>query len=150
MNVDPLLKAGVTEARVDAETAAAWAAASHQALREAHGRVLGSVIPPGQAFNYYLLRVQLEDGQRLRLMLNATIGLVGAADDTDELRLVKEFRDVPRPDVFGYFGFRVATPAQLEAPLTHDQAAALTAAERRDVDYHNPQRVGDVVFNWFD
>jgi len=48
------------------------------------------------------------------------------------------------------FGFRVTAPSQLEAPMTHDQAAGLTAAEHRDVDYHDPPRIGDVIFNWFD
>ena len=88
----------------------------------------------------------------LNLAIYLASYLVGAAvdADTDEQRLDKAFREVPRPDVFTSFGFRVAAPSELEAPMTDDQAADLTAAERRDLDHHRPPRVGDVIFNWFD
>jgi hypothetical protein len=41
-------------------------------------------------------------------------------------------------------------PAELERPLTDDLISQLTHAERRDIAYHRPPRVGDVIFNWFD
>jgi hypothetical protein len=38
----------------------------------------------------------------------------------------------------------------MERPLTDEQAAGLTAAERKDIAYHRPPRVGDMLFNWFE
>lgn len=57
---------------------------------------------------------------------------------------------MPSPDVFTGADFRVADPAELEQLLTDDHVAGLTDAERKDVAYHRPPRVGDVIFNWFD
>lgn len=83
-------------------------------------------------------------------MLNLSVGLVAAADDRDPQGLVAAFGDVPRPDVFVLFGFDVTRPSDLEAPWTDDHIAGLTEAERKDVAYHRPPRVGDIIFNWFD
>lgn len=47
-------------------------------------------------------------------------------------------------------GFRIADPTELEQPLTDNHIAGLPEAERKDIAYHRPPRVGDVVFNWFD
>jgi hypothetical protein len=146
----PLLTAGVTAARFDPQARGLWVAAVHVVVRESGGRVIGSVMAPGPGHNYDLVHVQLADGRPVRLLLNARIGLVAAADDPGPSAIVATFCDVPRPDVFTLHGFRVADPADMEAPLTDDQAVELTDAERRDIAYHRPLRVGDVIFNWFD
>jgi hypothetical protein len=83
-------------------------------------------------------------------MLNAAIEVVAAVDDRDPQSLFAAFREVPRPDVFVLFGFRVAAAAEMEQLLTDDQLGELTVAEREEIGYRRPTRVGDVVFNWFD
>jgi hypothetical protein len=118
--------------------------------REHGGRVTGRMVEPGAGRNHYLVRVQLVDGVPIRLLLNATVGVVAAADDRDPHDLAAAFREVPCPDVFTLASFRVADPAELEQPLFDNHVADLTDAERKDVAYHRPPRAGDVVFNWFD
>jgi hypothetical protein len=73
-----------------------------------------------------------------------------APHDRDPHDLAPAFREVPFPDVFTLAGFRVADPAELEQPLTDSHVAGLSAAERTDIAYHRPARVGDVIFNWYD
>jgi hypothetical protein len=150
MGVHPLLTAGVTSARLDATAAARWVATVHQGLRERGGRVTGRMVGPGAGRSYYLLRVQLSDGTPLRILLNLVVGVVGATDDRDPHDLAPAFREVSFPDVFTLAGFRVADPAELEQPLTDSHMAGLSAAERTDIAYHRPARVGDVIFNWCD
>lgn len=100
--------------------------------------------------NYYLLRVQLADGTPLRILLNLAVDVVAAVDDRDPHDLQAAFLDVPCPDLFTLAGIRIAHPAELEQPLTDNHIAAMTDAQRKDIAYHRPPRVGDVVFNGFD
>jgi hypothetical protein len=146
----PFLTAGVTSARLDSTVAARWVTTVHHAVREGGGRMTGRLVEPSVGRNYYLLRVHLADGTPLRVLLNLVIGVVAAADDRDPHDLQATFREVPCPDLFTLAGFRVADPAELEQPLTDNHIAAMTDAERKDIAYHRPPRVGDVVFNWFD
>jgi hypothetical protein len=44
----------------------------------------------------------------------------------------------------------VATTDELERPVRSSDLDDLTPSEVRDIDYHRPERVGDVIFNWFD
>jgi hypothetical protein len=150
MGVHPFLTAGVTSAQLDSTVAARWVATVHHALRHCGGRVTGRIVQPSVGRNYYLLRVQLVDGTPLRLLLNVTVGVVAAADDRDPHDLPAMFREVPCPDVFTLADFAVADPAEPEQPLTDDHVADLTDAEREDIAYHRPPRVGDLIFNWFD
>jgi hypothetical protein len=39
---------------------------------------------------------------------------------------------------------------RLEEPLTEAKMVNLLPSERRDVAYHAPTRIGDVIFNRFD
>jgi len=112
--------------------------------------VTGPVVPPGPGRNYYMIPARLSDGSLLRLVLNVTARLVAAVDDDDPHAVAAPFRDVPRPDLFALAGLRAAAPVDMEAALTDDQIADLYPAERRDIAYHRPARVGDVIFNWFD
>jgi hypothetical protein len=150
VTANPLLTAGVTRPAVDTGLCAAWVTVVHQVARETGARALGTPERPGPGRNHYRIRVDHADGSRTRLLLNAAAALVAATDAADPDSLVAPFREVPRGDLFGLAGLRVATPAELERPLTHDQAAALAEAELRDIAYHGPLRVGDAIFNWFD
>ncbi|WP_238672659.1 hypothetical protein [Micromonospora alfalfae] len=39
--------------------------------------------------------------------------------------------------------------AELEQPIEDRSLRLLTDEERRDVTYHRPGRLGDLLFNWF-
>jgi hypothetical protein len=138
---------------VDDETARAWASAVHEWIRgqSGGGRLVGGVRVPGPGWNYYAVRVQLAGGSVLRLLLNAAIGLVAASDDegVPEFGPLR-FREVPSSEVFEVRGWRVATAAQLTAELREGDLSALPERQRKDVLYHRPTRVGDLLFNWFD
>ncbi|MER7270955.1 hypothetical protein [Micromonospora sp. WMMD712] len=45
---------------------------------------------------------------------------------------------------------RVATAAEPIQPLDDSDLRFLAEAERRDAAYHRPDRLGDLLFNWFD
>ncbi|MEJ3745508.1 hypothetical protein WEI85_19730 [Actinomycetes bacterium KLBMP 9797] len=132
---------GVTTAHLDPAVARIWLAAVHQAARETGKQVLGAVQLPAVGRNHYLIRVGANSG-RLRLLLNAATTLVTAADDTDPHALAPAFRAVPRPELFTAVGLHVATPADLEQPLTDAHLTDLNATERQDIGYHRPARVG--------
>ena len=135
-----MLGPGVTEGRRDAAARALWLAAVHQV-----SRAVGAVAEPAVGRNYY--RAVVGDGTVV--LLNAAAMVVGAAGrGSDEMAL--RFVDVPGGEVFERYGFSVLGAAEAERAVDARELAALGADERRDVDYHGAQRVGDVLFNWFD
>jgi hypothetical protein len=145
----PLLGAGGAGPAEEAAAASAWLAVAYQVARET-GAVVGELAAPDAGRNHHRLRLRLAGGSRIRLLLHAPAGLVAAAADTDPATLVAPFVAVPRPDLFGLAGLRVADPAELERPLTEDLVRTWFDGDRRDIEYHRPPRVGDVLFNWFD
>ncbi|KXK60409.1 hypothetical protein AWW66_19185 [Micromonospora rosaria] len=94
--------------------------------------------------------VRLCDGKPLNILFNAAAALVAGARP-HELHLVRLlFVDVPGEEIYRRAGLRVATAAEVDQPI-HDRYLRLLAAEeRRDVTYHRPERLGDLLFNWFD
>lgn len=128
-----------------------WLQGVHHLLRDRGGRVVGEVVDPGPGSNYYAVRVELERGRRLRILLNAPAALVGAAEDSaDPDSGPLQFRAVPEPDAFTALGLGVAAVECLREPLREEHCAAFTRNERRAVTYHRPTTVGDLLFNWFD
>src|SRR5262249_52951993 len=47
-------------------------------------------------------------------------------------------------------GFECPDASLLEAPVSRDELLALRPEECKDVDYWRPNRIGDVIFNYFD
>jgi hypothetical protein len=115
--------------------------------------VLGPPAPPTVGRNYYQVRLRRADGGQFWILLNAAAPVVAAtaaSDDGGVRLLAVPFVDVPRPDLFSLAALPVATPKELEQPLTDGAITGLLPSERRDIAYHAPARVGDVIFNWFD
>lgn len=149
MLIDTLTAQAVTGA-VDEDVTRRWLGAVHTSLRSVGGVVTGSVLPPGPGWNYYGVRVEDARGRGIRILLNAAVGVVAAADqDAPELGPLR-FVEVPGPDAYLQAGFTVAGAEALSATLRPDHVAGLTAAQRADVRYHRPEAVGDLLFNWFD
>jgi len=114
------------------------------------GQVLGEARQPDPGRNFYSVHVQTRDDGPMTLLLHAGGRLVAATDAVDSSNPVGRFRDVPRPDLFELAGLRPLEATDLERPLTNDHTAALHPAEQRDIAYHKPPRIGDVIFNRFD
>jgi hypothetical protein len=146
----PLLAPGVASGASDDTVGAAWTAVVYQIARESGADVLGPPTPPTVGRNYYQALLRQTDGRRVRLLLHGPARLVAAAAEDAPGRLDAPFVDVPRPDLFNLAGLRVLTPKELEEPLTDDKMVNLRPSERRDIAYHAPTRIGDVIFNWFD
>jgi hypothetical protein len=148
-NVDPEAVWGAS----DEDLKQRWLGGVHRTLREDRlaGRVLGEVKPPGPGWNYYFVRVQYGDEDPLRILLNAAVGLVAASRDCGvPLWGPLDFCDVPHDQAFRNAGFDVASADALSTPLAYEHTALLTAPQHRDIQYHRPARLGDLLFNWFD
>lgn len=83
-------------------------------------------------------------------MLNPAIRTVGAVRGDRPLVANAEFVAVVSPASFVHSGFHVAREELLGSVLSEQHLAALGQAEASHVRYHQPTRVGDVIFNWFD
>ncbi|MEU4780384.1 hypothetical protein [Micromonospora sp. NPDC023633] len=145
-----LPRAGVTKPRRDPAARAAWLAAVHEGMRAFGGVVTTAVEEPAVGRNYYRVGVRLRDGTPLEILFNAAVSLVAAAEPQDRHSVTARFVDVPAGDAFRQAGLRVATAAELAQPLGDRHVRLLAEDECRDVAYHQPGRLGDLLFNWFD
>ncbi|MBQ1026120.1 hypothetical protein KBX00_17305 [Micromonospora sp. C95] len=145
-----LLQAGVTRPHLDPAAGATWLAMVYDSARALHGVVTTSVEEPTVGRNHYRVGVRLRDGKPLSILFNAAVFLVAAAEQQDPHMINAVFVDVPGGDIYRRAGLRVATRAELNQPLHERHLHLLTEDERRDVAYHQPSRLGDLLFNWFD
>jgi hypothetical protein len=145
-----LLQPGVTKPHVDHNARASWLAAVHEAMRSVGGAVVAAAEELAVGRNYYRVGVETRDGVAEVILFNAAALLVAAAEAADPQEIAMTFVAVPGSKVFSDRGFQVASPAQLDEPLSERHLHTLTADERRDVAYHRPPRLGDLLFNWFD
>ena len=127
-----------------------WLSAVHAALREVGGSVVSAPEAPTAGRNYARVSVRLPHDVSGWLLLNREVNMVAAAENPGAHQIFLSFVDVPAPDVFACRGYVVATPGDLDRPLSDDDVRALSPAEKRDVEYHKPERRGDLLFNWFD
>ena len=150
VRVVELLQPGVTRPHVDHAARASWLTAVHDAIRTVGGVVTVAAEEPTVGRNHYRVSVTTRDGGAKLILLNAAALLVAAAEGTDPQEITPVFADVPGSEFFAGRGFHVAGPAELNAPLSGHHLRALAADERRDVAYHDPPRLGDLLFNCFD
>jgi hypothetical protein len=145
-----LLQPGVTKPHVDHAVRTSWLAAVHEAMRSVGGAVVAAAEEPAVGRNYYRVGVEARDGVAGVIVFNAAALLVAAAEAADPQEIAMVFVAVPGIGVFSERGFRVAGPAELNEPLKERHLHALLADERRDLAYHRPSRLGDLLFGWFD
>src|SRR5215471_14721801 len=125
------LVAGVTSPTADEPLASVWVAVVHQMAREVGGSVVGRVEPPCPGRNYYRLAVELPEGGRRWVLLNATIRLVSCQEQGQPGALALPFREVQCTDLFELAGFGVATTDELERPVRSSDLDDLTPSEVR-------------------
>ncbi|MBQ1051944.1 hypothetical protein KBX50_26230 [Micromonospora sp. C51] len=150
MKIVHLLQAGVTKPHVDRAAGATWLAMVYDSARAVHGVVTTSVEEPTVGRNHYRVGVRLRDAKPLSILFNAAVLLVAAAEQQDPNMINPVFVDVPGRNIYRRTGLRVATRAELNQPLHERHLHLLTEEERRDFAYHQPSRLGDLLFNWFD
>lgn len=150
MEIVDTVQAGVTRPHHDPDARAVWLAAVHDSMRVSGGTVTAPVEEPAVGRNYYRVGVRLRDGVAVGLLFNAAASLVAAAGPQDRHSVTLTFVDVPAGNSFSEAGLRVAKAAELIQPPSDNDLRFLTEDERRDVAYHQPDRLGDLLFNWFD
>jgi hypothetical protein len=147
----PLLTEGVTLPPVeDEQLRVAWLTAVHAAIRASKGLVIGELLKPAVGQNFYSIAVQHPKHPRAELLLNAPGRLVSMVDAAEGSPSSFRYLPVPEPAIFRDQGFTAVSVADLERELVEADLEQLSKWERRDVKYHEPARVGDVLFNWFD
>ncbi|MFI2664135.1 hypothetical protein [Micromonospora carbonacea] len=150
MEIVDAAQAGATKPHHDPVARAVWLAAVHASMRASGGTVTTPVEEPAAGRNYYRVGVRLRDGVAVGLLFNAAALLVAAAEPQDRHSVTLTFVNVPAGNLFSEAGLRVATAAELIQPLGDSDLRFLTEDERRDAAYHRPDRLGDLLFNWFD
>lgn len=145
-----LIVAGCVFPTPDPEMQRHWLAAVHTAARGDSAEVVGAVEPVmvGRSFARVVLRGS--GGDSTTVMLNPAIRLVGAVSGDQSFIANAEYVTVAGAEIFLANGFAVADPLDLAASLSDRHLLSLKDEEAEQVRYHRPDRVGDVVFNWFD
>ncbi len=125
----------------------------HEAARRAGGRVVSITAPNagGVCHNFAVGTLALPGGA-VAVVLNAHHPVVAFADPPAEGDTRLRFQDSPElAAAFASFGgYRVMSAAELEQPPTAEALRELSEAERKQVAYWEPRRIGDVAFNWWD
>jgi hypothetical protein len=149
-----LLRPGSLDPGYNEDLRVPWLAAVHECVRVAGGGLIGEVLKPSAGRNYYAVSVQFHRGVPGVVMLNPAVRVVALAAlgvrDDPSLAQQRTFLDMPAARVFQKSGFIVPSAFDLERDLTSADVADLSRGELEDIAYHQPRRVGDVVFNWFD
>nr|WP_258544550.1 hypothetical protein [Micromonospora provocatoris] len=150
MEITHLLRAGVTKPHSDQAASATWLAMVYASTRAVGGVVTTSVEEPMTGRNHYRVGVRLRDGRPMSILFNAAAFLVVGAERQDPRMVNAVFVDVSGGETYRRAALRLATAAELNQPLEDRHLSLLAEEERKDVAYHQPSRLGDLLFNWFD
>lgn len=134
----------------DSSLARAWATAIHAVARSWNARVAGEVEPVTVGQSFYRVVLESTEGAATTLMMNPSGRLVAAVSGDRPFAANTGFVAVPHPNIFVSAGFAVADVDVLAAELSQRDLVHLSDHDAAQVRYHNPGRVGDVIFNWFD
>lgn len=127
---------------------AAFRTACHAMVRAVPRAALGPCEGPHQTAEYYRAQVEHEE-RRLWLLLNANQPVLAFAEWGQRL----DYRFVDAPALAAAFPgpHELATAARLEARLApHDWESRLSGQELQQARHWRPERVGDLVFSWWD
>lgn len=131
------------------DTARTWLTVVHEVARVSGGRVIGEVAEPGVGRSFYSVPMALGE-ETVTLLMNPAGRLVACVRGDRPFPANASYLDVPGCGSFEAAGFIPARASAMEAPLRGLDLAGLNEHEAQQVRYHRPDRVGDVVFNWFD
>ncbi|HEX8864367.1 MAG TPA: hypothetical protein VF821_01805 [Lentzea sp.] len=100
--------------------------------------------------NFHEVHITYRDNRGTIVVLWTAAGDVALTASTEPLQPIEFIDDAALTAVFEGLpggGVRVWTRAELERPF---KAAEWPGLDPRDVRYWRPERVGDVLFNWWD
>jgi hypothetical protein len=122
----------------------------HVAARTAGARLL-EIKEPSIGCNYALARFVFSDSAVVAL-LNEVYPVLAFANCPLEWEVLFAYVDSPNlAEVFATYGqYTVVSSEELNCALTLDMCKDLSPSELKRVRYFRPQRVGDVIFNYWD
>jgi hypothetical protein len=145
-----LLVAGCLFPEDDSDLTRAWTSTAHQVARTVGARVVGSIEGVTVGRSFVRAVIVLPTGESQTLMLNPATRSVAAVAGVQRIVAGAEFVAVPGTEAFVAAGFGVPSPSELSRPLRPRDLVDLDRRDVRQVRHHRPDRVGDVLFNWFD
>ena len=125
----------------------------HAAAHCVGGRVHSVMEPnPGGVCRNFAVGVLVLTYDAVAVVLNAHYPILAFADPPAEGDVLLQFTDCPElADVFSAFDvYQVVSASEWEQPPTPTALRDLSPAERGQVAYWKPRRIGDVVFNCWD
>lgn len=148
-----LLQTGITGFNSSGNVPAAnFKRAVYAAAQVADAQV-GEVRPAnGITRNFYQIDVDFKCGTRKFVVLcNRHVPVVAVADQFDGIK-VECFLKAPAEFAVALTdcGFVIGDVGELNRLVTSDDLKVLSPAEQAQAKYWNPERIGDIVFNWWD
>ncbi len=137
----------------DGDACKRWLGTVHAWLLEqgSPARLIGGLELPAAGSNYASVEVVTAARRPLRLVFNGAADLVAACEDEGEAPLAElDFVDLPHAQVFTDAGYRVLRERELCAQIPRALLEQMPKTTRREIRYHGAERVGDLIFNWFD
>ena len=132
-------------------TSTRFGAHCYAAAREAGWSVREVLTPRQPIACNYALAVFTRHDLTIAAALNGVFPLLAFAIPPTEGQVVLDFADCPELGIaFEQFGYKVLPAVELARPLTHEMWQGLAPHERKDVRYFRPERVGDVIYNYWD
>jgi hypothetical protein len=148
-DLEDLVVVGVVAPDDDPDAARGWLGVVHDAARAEHARVLGEMHEIKLGRSFYAQALTVDQGT-ITLLLNPGAGLVACVADEHPFPANAAYVPVPGSTLFEIAGFRVATPEEMQSPVTERVFDRVGGIEADDLRYHRPTRLGDVFFNRFD
>ncbi len=146
----PLLQRGVVFPEALSEEAqASYLTTVFAVARLLDLRVAGDLRQVSVGRSYCSVPVTAAD-ERVTFLLNPAGSAVACVLGDDPLPPNARFVEVLGADLFSAAGFLPLPVATLEEALANHHLDDLSEEEAAQVRYHRPQRVGEVLFNWFD
>lgn len=130
-----------------------FTAACHMAARQIQGRVQQVRAAYEQVTpNFHEARITVRDGtDTVRVLCNAHYPIIAfAAMPAFDAGMHLEFRDCLELAEALSAEFSIVTRLEACAGITDESLAELGEAELRQMRYWRPQRIGDLIFNYWD
>jgi hypothetical protein len=117
----------------------------------AHVQTIRNPYEGGNPSNYAMASIQFSD-TGVAVLVNQIRPVLAFAKYPHEGQIIFEYIDCPKlADAFlGIGEYTIATSEDLSRPLLREMCTDLSPWEREQVRYYRPQRVGDVIFNFWD
>lgn len=97
-------------------------------------------------------QIDIQFGSRAFVVLcNRHVPIVAFAERAEGLK-IERFLEAPADfaAALSDCGFVIGPIAELNRVLTDDDLQCLSSSEQKQANYWKPERVGDIIFNWWD